>query len=175
MKGSGGEFFAEVTAELTSAADHVMQVILRAQAAEDASLSCGIHIEGAHQEHIELCRALTDFPGECVGGQASLEATLLYKEGKWEQAVIERLEGQEIRWYFPEDSLYREPLGSVDLDWLQLRQIDPPRRPCQFGNGAPRSERAQSALRFCFVSQSPSPPNLMVRGINFLPEFSSTC
>src|SRR6266404_6231922 len=35
---------------------------------------------------------------------------------------------------------------------LQLRQIDPPRRPCQFGNGTPRSEREQSSLRFGFVS-----------------------
>ena len=65
-----------------------------------------------------------------------------------------------------QEELYSDRLNLSLFERLQLCQIDPPRRPCQFGNGAPRSERAQSALRFCFVSQSPNPPNLTVRGIN---------
>lgn len=56
--------------------------------------------------------------------------------------------------------LYREPLGLVDFDQLRLCQIDPPRRPSQFGNGAPRSER------FGCASLGPNSPNLTVRGIN---------
>ena len=38
------------------------------------------------------------------------------------------------------------------LNDCNFAQIDPPHRPCQFGNGAPRSEREQSSLRFGFVS-----------------------
>ena len=50
------------------------------------------------------------------------------------------------------DYLYSDRLNLSLFERLQLRQIDPPRRPCQFGNGAPRSEREQSSLRFGFVS-----------------------
>lgn len=110
VEGRGGEaeyvpFFAEVSAEVLSSSDHAMQVVLQCHAAEDSSLSCGIDIKEAHQEHIELCRALAGLQGECVGGQASLKATLLYKKGRWEKATIEQLEGSEICWEFPEESL----------------------------------------------------------------------
>src|ERR1700690_2752083 len=48
--------------------------------------------------------------------------------------------------------IYSDRLNFSLFERLQLRKIDPPRRPCQFGNGAPRSEREQSSLRFGFVS-----------------------
>ncbi|NGX26684.1 MAG: hypothetical protein K940chlam6_00609 [Chlamydiae bacterium] len=72
--------------------------------------------------------------------------------------------------------LYPAPSAFVNLGWLRLCQIDPPRHPSLFGNGAPRS------YQFGFVSPSPNSQNLPARGIShylkdmlFEPFYPSFC
>jgi hypothetical protein len=62
--------------------------------------------------------------------------------------------------------LYRTRVGLASLDLLRLCKIDPLHQPSQFGNGLPQSDRKQSLLQFCFVSQSPNLPNQSAYGIN---------
>ena len=58
--------------------------------------------------------------------------------------------------------IYRAPLGFVNLDWLRLRQIDPPPHPARLGQGI---VVRNAMLRFGLGSQSPNSQNLTGRGI----------
>lgn len=69
---------------------------------EEGALGLHVTVEEVGFEHLDLMRALSGSPGECVEGTASGEATLLYKGGRWHSLSVEKCLLDRVRWYFPQ-------------------------------------------------------------------------
>ena len=102
LLGKGGvhedaTFWSEIEVTLGTG----MQALCSISRFEEGSLALHMKMEEAGFEQLDLMRALGGFPGECVEGIASAEATVLCKEEKWQSVAIDKCLLDHVRWYFP--------------------------------------------------------------------------
>ena len=133
LLGKGGvqedrTFWSEVDLNCNS-----MQALLSLCSYEGGDLALHLKVDNAAFKHLDFIRGFCALPGQCVEGMASAEATLVRTKGSWQNASVEHLQLENIRWYFPQqqitvfaehvsaDSAFEKKSGAWALDDLHLQ------------------------------------------------------
>ncbi len=97
--------WSETTLALTSSDGSEMQSVISLCSLEGADLAVHAKIDNITPSHMNFISGMRGSLGECVEGVVSGEATLLYKEGRWQSLSVEKCTLDKVRWSFPQQEI----------------------------------------------------------------------
>jgi hypothetical protein len=125
LLGKGGveedaTFWSEAELVFTSTRGSQMQSLFSLCSHQGGDLALHMKVDNASFEYLDFLRAFSGMPGECVEGDVSAEATLLYNEKNGRSISVENCLLNKLRWYFPEGGItvYSEQIkGNCGFIW----------------------------------------------------------